>query len=286
MAKRVDLTITIDLPADHNADRLSIGADGSVQLFDKSGKTIVPEKVARAAHFERPKGPKYQSLATAQAQATTIGGLEDLAQFESLIAIDTNKQEISGVNVFAAFFIVCRLIPDSGGFRVESLDGRGHLYEFHNVPAGFSAEMLAILKVAHDTLRGRGVSRQSKIAFLNDSDMGRHAVFSQRIEPIYGSQYLPKGFVLRYASTDTGQELSNKLVRFCDTQSKKHLARLNSGATTFRTTDLPRLEEDQSVCFRCFEFPGLSIANPVVTGAALTPESKCTVIFSGDNGVL
>mgnify|MGYP001605524582 FL=1 len=128
MKKRVDLTITIDLPSDHNADRLSIGADGSVQLFDKSGKAILPEKIERAAHFERPKGPKYQSLATAQAQTTTIGGLEDFAQFDSLIAIDTNKQEIDGVAVFAAFFIVCRLIPESGGFRVESLDGQGHLY--------------------------------------------------------------------------------------------------------------------------------------------------------------
>jgi hypothetical protein len=280
--KRVDLTITIDLPSDHNADRLSIGADGSIQLFDKSGKAILPEKIERAAHFERPKGPKYQSLATAQAQTTTIGGLEDLAQFDSLIAIDTNRQEIDGVTVFAAFFIVCKLIPESGGFRVKSLDGQGHLYEFHNVPEGFSSEMLAILKVAHDTKRGRGVHRQSRIAFLNDCDMGRHDAFSQRTEPIYGSQYLPEGFVLRYASTDTGQELSNKLVRFCDAQSKRHLARLKSGATPFRTAGLARLDEDQSVCFRYFDFPGLSIVNPAITGAALTPESKCTVIFSGD----
>lgn len=282
MAKRTDLTITIDLPQGHNADRLSIGADGSIRLFDGSGQEILPENIERAVHYERPKGPKYQSLATAKNQTTSIGGLEDIAQFESLIALDTNTAEINGIRVSAAFFIVCRLIPESDGFRVESLDGQGHLYEFHNVPLSSNPEMLAILKVAHDTERGRGIPKHLKIAFLNDSDMGRHSPISAREAPIYGSQYLPEGFVLRYASTDTGQELTNKLVRFCDSQSNKHLARLQSGATPFRTTDLSKLEEDHAVHFRYFEFPDLQMENPVITGVTLTPESKWAVKFTRD----
>lgn len=282
MTKRVDLTITIDLPQGHNADRLSIGVDGSIRMFDKLGQEMLPENIQRAVHYEREKGPKYQSFATAKNQTTTIGGLEDLARFESLIALDTNTVEINGVRVSAAFFIVCRLSPEPLGFRVESLDGQGHLYEFHNVPLGSNPEMLAILKVAHDIERGRRMPRQSKIAFVNDSDMVRHFAISALEQPIYGSQYLPEGFELRYASADTGQELINKLVRFCDTQSKEHLARLKYGKTPFRTTDLARLDEDHSVRFRYFEFPDLRIENPVVTGVSLTPESKCAVKFSGD----
>lgn len=282
MTKRVDLTITINLADEHNADRLSIGTDGSIRLFDKSGQEILPKSIERAVHYERPKGPKYQSLTTADSQKTTVGGLEDLAQFESFIAVDTNSTEIQGVRVSAAFFIVCRLKQEPDGFRVESLDGQGHLYEFHDVPLSSSAEMLAILKISHDTERGRGISSQPRIAFVNDSEMGRHSAISRRKQPIYGPHHLPERFVLRYASTDTGQELTNKLVRFCDTQSSKHLARLKSGATPFRTTRLSKLDEDQSVYFRYFVFPGLSIDNPVVTGIALTPESKYTVKFNED----
>ena len=281
MTKRVDLTITIDLPPGHDADRMSISADGSIRLFDKSGHEMLPDRIKRAVHFERPKGPKYQSLMTADGQITTVGGLEDLAQFEEVIALDTNTAEVNGVKVSAAFFIVCRLVPDPEGFRVESLDAQGHLYEFHGVPSGMNPEMLAILKVANDTKRSRG-ARPANVVFVNDSDLGRHSAISNREQPVYGSHYLPDGFSLRYASTDTGQELTNKLVRFCDTQSRKHLARLKSGTTPFRSSNLSRLDEDQSVCFRYFDFPDLSIEKPIVTGVALTPETKYTVKFSAD----
>ncbi len=281
MEKRVDLTITLNLPDGHNADRLSIGEDGSVRLFDKSGDEMLPESISRAVHYERPKGPKYQSLTTADGRMTTVGGLEDLAQFEEVIALDTNTTEINGTKVSAAFFIVCRLKTEPDGFRVESLDGKGHLYEFHDVPLNMNPEMLAILKVANDTKRSRGTAR-SNVVFVNDSDMGRHSAISRREQPIYGPHCLPDGFALRYASTDTGQELTNKLVRFCDTQSRKHLARLQSGATLFRTTNLSKLDEDQYVGFRYFYFPDLSIENPVVTGVSMTPDTKHTIKFSTD----
>lgn len=281
MEKRIDLTITLNLPDGHNADRLSIGEDGSVRLFDKSGNEMLPESISRAVHYERPKGPKHQSLTTADGQVTTVGGLEDLTQFEEVIALDTNTTEINGTKISAAFFIVCKLKAESDGFLVESLDGKGHLYEFHNVPQSLNPEMLAILKVANDTKRSRGTARPN-VVFVNDSDMGRHSTISRREQPIYGPHYLPDGFALRYASTDTGQELTNKLVRFCDTQSRKHLARLQSGATPFRTTNLTKLDEDQSVGFRYFYFPDLSIENPVITGVSMTPETKYTVKFSAD----
>ena len=281
MKKRVDLTIEINLPEGHDADRLSIGADGNVRLFDKSGQEMLPESTSRAVHYERRKGPKYQSLTTTDGQMTTVGGLEDLAQFEEVIALDTNTAEINGVKVSAAFFIVCRLKSDSGGFRVESLDGQGHLYEFHGVPANLNPEMLAILKIANDTKRSRGTAIPN-VVFVSDSDMGRHSAMLRREQPVYGAHNLPDGFSLRYASTDTGQELTNKLVRFCDTQSHKHLARLKSGATSFRITNLSKLDEDKSVCFRYFDFPDLNIKNPVVTGIAMTSETKYTIKFSGN----
>ena len=281
MEKRVDLTITLNLPDGHNADKLSIGEDGSVRLFDKSGNEMLPESINRAVHYERPKGPKYQSLTTADGQMTTVGGLEDLTLFEEVIALDTNTTEINGTKVSAAFFIVCRIKVERNGFLVESLDGKGHLYEFHNVPPNMNPEMLAILKVANDTKRFRGTAKPN-VVFVNDSDMGRHSAISRREQPMYGSHYLPDGFALRYASTDTGQELTNKLVRFCDAQSRKHLDRLRSGATLFCTNNLSMLDEDQSVGFRYFYFPDLSIANPIVTGVSTTPDTKYAVKFSAD----
>lgn len=279
MAKRSDLTISVELPDGHDADRLAITPDGSVKVFDKSGTEIKLEKIARAIHYERPKGPKHQSLSETQGQSVSIGGLDELSKLSSFVAIDTNSEEINGIKVSAASFVVCRLIREEGGYRVESLDGCGHIYEFHNVPG--NPEMLAILKVAHDTLNGRGVSRENEIAFVCDSDMGNHYSFSRQEKPIYGNHYLPKGFFLMYASTDTGQELTNKLLRFCDTHSKSYLASFRSGERELRTSGLTTLGEDTSVGFRYFYFPSLTISDSLITGVSLTNETTWSIQFQG-----
>jgi hypothetical protein len=279
VAKLSDLTISVELPDGHNADRLYIAPDGSVKVFDKSGNEIKLEKIARAMHYGRPKGPKHQSLSETLGQSVSVGGLDELSQLSSFVAIDTNTEEINGIKVSAASFVVCRLIREEGGYRVESLDGCGHIYEFHNAPG--NPEMLAILKVAHDTLNGRGVSRENEIAFVCDSDMGNHYSFSRQEKPIYGNHYLPKGFFLMYASTDTGQELTNKLLRFCDTHSKSYLVGLRSGERKMRTSGLASLQEDASVGFRYFYFPSLTISDSLITGVSLTSETTCSVQFEG-----
>lgn len=284
MAKRNDLTISVDLPDGHNADRLSIAPDGSIKVFDKFGYEIKLEKVSRAMHYERPKGPKHQTLSETQGQSVSVGGLDELSKLSSFVVIDTNTEEINGVRVSAASFVVCRLVREESGYRVESLDGCGHIYEFHNVPG--NPEMLAILKVAHDTLNGRGVSRENKIAFVCDSDMANHYSFSHQEKPIYGDHYLPKGFFLTYASTDTGQELTNKLLRFCDKHSKSYLAGLRSGERELRTSGLAVLQEDASVGFRYFYFPNLTISNSLVTGVSLTNETTCSIQYLGAPDVL
>lgn len=285
MTKRVDLSLTIDLPPEHEADRVSVGQDGRVRVFDKTGKEVIPKRVERAVHYGRPKGLKHQSRSIIDRNYASVGGLEQLAHLESFIVIDTNSIEIEGTKVSAAFFIACRLIAEKNGFRVESLDGRGHVYEFHNVTG--NPEMLAILRIAHDTERGRGVPDNAIVGFVTDSEMGSHEAISKQKLPIYALDYLPKGFALTYASAETGQELANRLIRFCDKESTKYLARLKEGVGTFRKTGLASLEEDQSVRFRYIYYPDLKITNPVVTGVATTPETTYSIQFSEDsnNGV-
>jgi hypothetical protein len=277
MANRSDLTISVELPDDHNADRLTIGPDGSVKVLDKLGNEIKLEKTERAIHYERPKGPKHQSQSVTDGQSVSISGLDELSQLSSFVAIDTNTEEINGVRVSAASFVVCKLIREKNGYRIESLDGCGHVYEFHNVQG--NPEMLAILKVAHDTLKGRGVFRDNEVAFICDSDMDNHYSFSRREKPIYGDHYLPKGFFLKYASTDTEQELTNKLLRFCDTHSKGYLASLRNGKREFRTSNLALLQEDELVAFRYFCFPSLTISDSLILGVSLTNETTIAVQF-------
>jgi len=212
-----------------------------IKVFDKSGNEITPKRMTRAAHYDRLKG-----------------------NIRLTHSIDTNPQEIDGIKVANACFIVFRLAAEGGGaFRLESLDGRHHIYEFHH--ASENPEMLAILKVAYDTKRGRGpFGKLKRITFITDSDLNHHETISNRERTIYGPHFLPEGFTLMYASADTGRELANKLIKHCHAEK--------DGA--FRRTGLSSLEQDPSVIFRYTYYPGLTVKNPIVKGATLTPDTN------------
>lgn len=281
MAKRVDLSLNIELPPNHEAERLSVTPDGRVTVVDKHGNVVVPTRVERATHYERTKGRKFQARAIIERGYASVGGLEELAKLDSFVVIDTNSSEIEGTKVSVAYFIVCKLIPETAGFRLASLDNRGHAYEFHNVPE--NPEMLAILKVANDTIRGRGPIEGNQIAFVTDSELGSHQAISNQSKPIYGEQFLPTGFALLYASADTGQELKNRLIKVCDAQATKYLARLQKGE--FRKTGLARLEEAPSVPFRYTYYPDFKIINPIVAGTTITASTRWSIEFSGEPDV-
>jgi len=104
MPKRVDLSLTIELPENHGAERLTVQPDGRVRIVDKSGKELTPTCVERATHYERAKGRKYQARVTVDQGYATVGGLDELARLDHFIVIDTNTIEIDGTTVSVAFF--------------------------------------------------------------------------------------------------------------------------------------------------------------------------------------
>jgi hypothetical protein len=275
MTKNLKVSLVIHLPDEHDADRLSVAEDGSVRVFDKAGKEINPKKVERSVHYDRPKGPKFQTRSRLERNYASVGGLDELARLDHFMVIDTNTIEIAGTKVSAAFFIVCRILPENGAFRVTSRDGCGHVYELHDVPG--NPEMLAILKIAHDTLRTGGKPDGASIGFITDSEMDTHERVSKRELPIYADKYLPEGFLLTYASAETGKELANRLIKFCDRESAKYLDKLRQGS--LRSEGLATLAEDSSVRFRYTYYPSLRITNPVVTDVTTTPDTTYSVQF-------
>jgi hypothetical protein len=108
--------------------------------------------------------------------------------------------------------------------------------------------------------------------------LSSHEAISKRERAIYGEHYLPEGFALIYASADTGQELTNKLIRFCDAQSTKYLNKFKGGS--LRKAGLAPLDEDKSVSFRYTYYPDLKIVNPNATGTTITANTKSSIDFS------
>lgn len=274
MKKPTQLTITIDLPENHNATRLAMQPDGTIKVLDMDGNEVTPVRTGRAMQYERPKGPKYQSKATVLSDTVSVGGLEELAELDHFIVVDTNSAQIENKKISAAFFVVCRLKKIDSKYKLESLDNLGHVYEFHNATG--NPEMLAILRIRNDIARSHPKIKK-KIAFITDSDLGNHENISNQKSPLYGSEYLGENFILFYASSDTGQELTNKLLRFCDSESTKHLKKVQ--ATGLINCKTIVLKEDQSIQYRFISYTDLQIVNPQITGAELTPQSTAHILF-------
>jgi len=279
MTKRVDLTVTITMPDDHGGGKLAIDDNGNIKIIDNGGNEIIPEAIERAAHYDRPKGKKYQSKISAGGIQATVNGLEELSNLDSFIVVDTNSLEIENTKVSAAFFVVCRLIKKHEGFSLESLDNCGHVYEFHDVPG--NPELLSIYRIANDTLKGKSIPKGKYVGFVTDTEINKHQDFASGVTPIYMDKKLPSGFIIFYASSDSGQELLNRLMRFCDKESSKYLKRLQEG--DFKTEGLGKLSEDNSVQYRYTYYPSLSITNSIVSGSTLGPDTKRSVKFEGQD---
>lgn len=70
-----------------------------------------------------------------------------------------------------------------------------------------------------------------RVAIVTDHDLNNHARFQRKDLPLEGDTYLPEGFELIYASTDTGGHEINRLVMECDKRSSQVLRQLGETGT-------------------------------------------------------
>jgi hypothetical protein len=271
MPKPINLSIRFRLPKDRKVAKASITPDGEIVFTDDAGNIVTPEYMERAVHYDRLKGPKIQTRNKTTADHVSIGGLQEFAQYDSVFVLDTNKKTIKDKEIAAACFVCCRFIPEGKQFRIEC-DGKLNVYEFHNVPANENPEMLAVLKVALDITSSVGSSKPPRIAFVSDSELGLHDKINAGQVPIYGNYHLPPGFVLHYASAETGQEAINRIIKFCDKQSSNYLRYLEEGSV--KVSELNTLKEDPSVQYRYMFREDLEIVNPIVGGIAIQPGTR------------
>lgn len=276
--KPIDISIEIELPKDHHANRLTFDhSSGQIQVLDEHGSPIAGLRTQRAVHYERPKGKKYQSLMQVRGNHISVSGMEEIEDLDSFFVIDTNNRVISGIRISATFFIRLKLLRIDNKYKIEPIDKQAFLYEFHNIPEASNPEMLAILKVANDVIRHERNLKPASIGFVTDSELRSHRDISERAVPIYGRAYLPKCFRLLYASSDTGQEILNQLLRVCDKTSTNYLDQLEKEG--LNQTRLNVALEEPSVRFRCKSFTDVTIEHGLLNELSLNTDSKITVNF-------
>lgn len=276
--KPIDVSIEIELPEGHHANRFTFDySSGQIQVLDEHGNPIAGLRTQRAVHYERPKGKKYQSVMQVRGNHISVSGMEEIENLDSFFVIDTNNRVIGGVRISATFFIRLKLLRVDNKYKIEAIDKRAFLYEFHGIPETSNPEMLAILKVANDVIRRERNLKSASIGFVTDSELRSHKDISERTTPIYRRAYLPECFRLLYASSDTGQEVLNQLLRVCDKTSTNYLDQLEKDG--LNPARLNVVFEEPSVRFRCITFTDVTVDHELLNEITLNADTKITVNF-------
>lgn len=271
--KPSNMSISIELPEGHSITTVRLDkASGKVELIDKDGALVNPKSSRREVFYERVKGRKIQAALHKEAGLVTLGGTTDLAEMESFFTIDTNTKVIGGKKISLSCFIRWKLIEGDGYFELVAPDKQAFVYEFHNIPDNENPEMLAILKLANDIQESEKPIGGHSVAFVTDCNLEAHAEISAGKRTIYGQHFLPKGFSLVYASTDTGVELLNKLLKQCDKHSARQLEFISKGISNRKGFSPTR--EDPNVFCVCQSFPILKLENTSLESKSFEVEAS------------
>lgn len=239
----------------HTASKLTIRPDGTLLITDKDGNPVAPISAGRRTSYERRKGPKIQTQNIGLPGFVSISGLIELTEYDKIILSDANTRTVAGESITACCCFEGRFIRASEtSVRFELTDPhlrilemRGGILEPRGAPG--NPEMLAILRITSEIAAHQKLTRA---AVITDSELGRHEAINARTEPLFGDQHLPEPFRLIYASTDTGADAPNKLLRLCEKESSNHLDRLEAGDST--EVELFKLEGQQHVLYRFLRY--------------------------------
>jgi hypothetical protein len=272
-SKPPEIGIFFKVPDNRKLGKVSIQLDGTFRFLDIDGIEFIPEYMERRLQYARPKGAKIQTKQNTNGRLVTIGGLAELAEFDSVFIIDTNSRIINDRKVSASCFIRCRFFREEDGYRVQAIEPQANFYEFHDVRG--NPELLAILKVANDITKIEGLNTQLKIAFVTDSALGDHEKICARKIPLYSHYFLPRPFTLIYASADTGNEAINRLIRSCDQMSSRYLMDFENGKLP--NSELLTLQENPFVKHRFVMFSEYELISPILKGVGVNEKTKFTL---------
>ncbi len=272
--KAANVSVWVEFDEERRPARATVQKNGDIEFFDEAGNEIQPTSVKREMSHDRVKGPKVRTSQVLEHTKGAFSGLQHLAEYEVVFAVDTNTSEVDGNPISVAAFMPFSVEPSDEGFNVVNHEEQVQLYEFDG--SSEKPELCAILKLTLDLAKHAGIGESSRVAIVTDTELGSLDSFNERKKPIYGDRNLPDGFTLLYASSDTGWEVLNKFIRICDKAAEQTIKERRAGDNP----DAPfvSVEEIPDIKIRVGRRNAkLTIENSNITDIGLRPGQKISL---------
>lgn len=224
-------TVTLDMGKPVAVDGMLYDPKSAQVSLLNNGTPLSTESAWSEQSYARKKGPKILSLAPLNPNAIFANPNRALEQFHEIYAVDTNTKILEEITVSVTGVVGGRNtkidIPGHTAVRYRPLN----CIEFHNVSA--RPENLGWREVIKGIMNSPRYSNRRRIAIVVDSDLGMIGSYNKREEPIFSDFYLPKNFILIYASSDSGSEnIANQMIRKADEISSVILGGLAKSMTS------------------------------------------------------
>lgn len=225
--KDVHNVITFDFGRPVAVTDVNIGFNGLVEI--KNGAGILKPKAVTVGQLRDRSNDRYKDLFTIPTSGASVTANEAslLSSYQYIFAIDTNTILIDKIPVSFAAIAVCILLPAidnyRSGFLIVSNPGG---YEFHGLAK--NQERLAWTLIQDAIVGSPDFDSQAKYLLLTDHAKSRHFAINAREEPLFAEIMLAENITLGFATSDSGNSLSQKVLRSCDRNAKAFLRDLRA----------------------------------------------------------
>jgi hypothetical protein len=201
----------------HESDGIAFNLNGSIMRSVDGKLYPIIGQSNFTYSYNRKKGKKI--LLSGNANGEFIMHTESVLQgYENIFAIDTNTKNINGNKISVAVIVHAYLEEIEEGFILYHTAFRA--FEFWN--ASIPSERLGWYALVGALLANTSLADRYT-GIIVDSDLDELDEINLHQKCIYNDLMLPENFKLIYASSDSGANGVNKLIKLCDRRSNEVL---------------------------------------------------------------
>lgn len=212
LKKPRECRIMFKVPKKTTVDGVILGACGKI-ILTSQGKPVELSDAAVEISYRRDKKRKVVFRATTDIKEPSIDPNLPLSQYHGIYAVDTNTKIIRGIRISVTCVLALQRERTELGLNTISIPMAA--IELHNVIG--DPERAAWLLVCERLLDNPSFTDNLQIAMIVDSSLGCLDDINKRHMPVFKEKFLPDGFTLFYASSDsTKDSIGNSMIAKCD----------------------------------------------------------------------
>lgn len=193
--------------------KISLGKNGEVACSEAEAGTINSYK-----GYMRESGKEKRVVRSYTRQGTAFVNQRDniVTNYDALAGIDTNDYvfEEKKLSIVSSFFSSA-IKSDTVEFKILPA------FVIESVRDELNSELVGWYLFFKHTLPLLNLDPAKILGLVVDTELGMHVEFNVKQRSYYAGQFLPSNVGLIYASSDTGSDLPNKLIKACDNSSRQ-----------------------------------------------------------------